>query len=211
MRTPRAADTPLKGIAHREAKGRQSVAVVTFLNQKGGVGKTSSVHHLGGTLALSGRRVLLVDADPQSSLTQGLLGPEALDDLDPSTTIAAILLGEDPFPSQIVRCGILPRLDLIPGSPAANDANVPRPWNQPADVQARLRNVLSELAGGYDLVLVDCPLPSPDVPEPRSSQPTASSCPSRLKITARKGCERSRTGSTRCSRGRTPGSPCSAT
>ena len=130
---------------------------IVFGLQKGGVGKTSSVHHLGGTLALSGRRILLVDADPQSSLTQGLLGPEALDDLDPSTTIAAILLGEDPFPSQIVRCGILPRLDLIPGSPAANDANVPRPWDQPADVQTRLRKVLSELADGYDLVLVDCP------------------------------------------------------
>ena len=50
---------------------------VAFLNKKGGVGKTSTCHHLSGALARKGLRVLLVDADPQASLTQGLLGPEA--------------------------------------------------------------------------------------------------------------------------------------
>ena len=50
--------------------------VVTLLNQKGGVGKTSCTHHLAGTLALAfGKRVLIVDTDPQSSLTQGWWGP----------------------------------------------------------------------------------------------------------------------------------------
>ncbi|MGE3820594.1 MAG: ParA family protein [Isosphaeraceae bacterium] len=133
------------------------MAVVTFLNQKGGVGKTSSVHHLGGTFAKAGRRILLVDADPQSSLTQGLLGPEALDALDPSETIAAVLAGDDPFLDQVVRDSGAEGLDLLPGSPAANDSNVPRPWEQPLEVQMRLRATLSELASRYDLVLVDCP------------------------------------------------------
>ena len=55
---------------------------VAFLNKKGGVGKTSTVHHLGGTLARRGQRVLLVDADPQASLSQGLLGAEAAEDLE---------------------------------------------------------------------------------------------------------------------------------
>ena len=64
---------------------------VAFMNKKGGVGKTSTVHHLGGTLARRGLRVLLVDVDSQASLTQGLLGPEVAEDLDPATTIAAIL------------------------------------------------------------------------------------------------------------------------
>jgi len=133
------------------------LAVVTFLNQKGGVGKTSSVHHLGGTYAKAGRRVLLVDADPQSSLTQGLLGPEALDGLDPSETIAAVLRGDDPFLDEVVRASGAEGLDLLPGSPAANDANVPRPWEQPEEAQGRLRVALAELAPRYDLVLVDCP------------------------------------------------------
>ncbi len=45
--------------------------VVSLLNQKGGVGKTSTCHHVSGALAGVGRRVLLVDNDPQASLTQG--------------------------------------------------------------------------------------------------------------------------------------------
>src|SRR4051812_14103323 len=52
------------------------MAVISLLNQKGGVGKSTMTSNLGGTLARRGRRVLVVDNDPQSSLSQGLLGPE---------------------------------------------------------------------------------------------------------------------------------------
>jgi chromosome partitioning protein len=131
--------------------------VVVFLNQKGGVGKSSCTHHLGGAYALAGRRVLVVDADPQSSLTQGLLGPSALDTINPAETIAAILDGSDPFPDAVVRPSGVLGMDILPGSPAANDANVPRPWEQPCAAQRRLAEVLDELAPRYDLVLVDCP------------------------------------------------------
>ncbi|MEJ7639825.1 MAG: ParA family protein [Singulisphaera sp.] len=51
--------------------------VICLLNQKGGVGKTSTCHHLAGTLVRDQKTVLLVDNDPQSSLTQGLWGPMA--------------------------------------------------------------------------------------------------------------------------------------
>src|SRR5262245_20566353 len=63
----------------RRRDGVQAMGAVSIvlLNQKGGVGKTSTCHHLAGTLAKMGRRVLLMDNDPQSSLTQGLLGPDA--------------------------------------------------------------------------------------------------------------------------------------
>jgi chromosome partitioning protein len=133
------------------------MSVVVFLNQKGGVGKSSSTHHLAGALAATGRRVLAVDADPQSSLTQGLLGPEALDAIDPAETIAAVLKGEDPFPDRIVRPSGIEGVDLMPGGAAANDANVPRPWEQDRDVQRRLADVLLELSPRYDLTLIDCP------------------------------------------------------
>ena len=77
--------------------------VITLLNQKGGVGKTSTTHHLAGTLAAEGRRVLLLDNDPQASLTQGFWGPVATAGLDPAATIAAIYAGRDPFPEQVIR------------------------------------------------------------------------------------------------------------
>src|SRR5512147_1008450 len=64
--------------------------IVAMLNQKGGVGKTSTCHHLAGTMAKMGRRVLLVDNDPQSSLTQGFWGPDALHRIDPVETIVAL-------------------------------------------------------------------------------------------------------------------------
>ena len=50
-----------------------AASTVALCNLKGGVGKTSTTFHLAGTLAKDGRRVLLLDVDPQASLTQGVL------------------------------------------------------------------------------------------------------------------------------------------
>jgi chromosome partitioning protein len=130
---------------------------VTFLNQKGGVGKSSCTHHLGGALALSGRRVLVVDADPQGSLTQGLFGPEAIHTIDPAEGIAGVLRGDDPFPASVVRPTGVAGLDLMPGGPASQKANVLEPWTQDCTAQLRLASVLSELAPRYDICLIDCP------------------------------------------------------
>jgi chromosome partitioning protein len=130
--------------------------VIGAVNLKGGVGKTSSVLHLGGTLALAGRRVLTVDNDPQSSLTAGFLGAQAARALDPASTIAAVYAGDDPYPEQVIRSTGFPGLDLLPGSRHAAEANVPAPHKAPFEEQARLRDFLRGL-DGYDLVLIDNP------------------------------------------------------
>jgi chromosome partitioning protein len=65
---------------------------VAFVNRKGGVGKSSCVMHLGGALAKRGLRTVLIDADPQSSLGQGLMGREALE-MHPSATLAGLYDG----------------------------------------------------------------------------------------------------------------------
>src|SRR3954469_23020417 len=97
-----------------------------MLNQKGGVGKTSTCYHLAGTLAQLGRRVLLVDNDPQASLTQGFLGPQATRHLDPAETIAAGYQ-QDAIPEQGMRATDIQSLDLLAGSRLAASFNVPDP------------------------------------------------------------------------------------
>src|SRR5438874_2610971 len=118
--------------------------VITLLNQKGGVGKTSTTHHLAGTLAAAGRRVLLLDNDPQASLSQGFWGPVATAGLDPAATIAALYAGLDPFPEQVVRPTGVPGIDLVPGSKRATDFNVPRPQDTAPGVQACIRSFLAD-------------------------------------------------------------------
>src|SRR3954469_11607089 len=133
------------------------MAVVTILNQKGGVGKTSTTHHLSGTLAQMGRRVLLLDADPQASLTQGFWGPVATPQLDPPSTISAVLGGDRPHPAQVIHPTGLAGVDLVPGSRTATSFNTPDPHGADPEAQHSLRDFLDEAGAGYDLILADCP------------------------------------------------------
>src|SRR5262249_44777052 len=94
----------------------QTIAV---LNKKGGVGKASACHHLSGTLSQKGLRVLLVDADPQASLTQGLVGPEAARAIPPQQAIAALFddAGGPPI-GELIRSTDIPGVFLLAGSEA---------------------------------------------------------------------------------------------
>jgi chromosome partitioning protein len=132
-------------------------AVITMLNLKGGVGKSTCTFHLGTTLATTGRRVLIVDNDPQTSLTQGVWGPEATAALDPAATIAAVYRGDVPPPSQVIRHTGFAGVDLLPGSRLADEFNTPRPHLLPWDQQVVLREVLDEARSEYEVILIDCP------------------------------------------------------
>jgi chromosome partitioning protein len=133
------------------------VAVITMLNQKGGVGKTSTCHHLSGTLAVLGRRVLLIDNDPQASLTQGFFGPQATRQLDPAETVAALYNGDEPYPDQVIKPTGIAGIDLVPGSKRATRFNVPEPHLATPATQFCVREFLAEVRDRYDLVLIDCP------------------------------------------------------
>jgi chromosome partitioning protein len=131
--------------------------VLSFVNLKGGVGKTSCCLHLGGAFAQLGHRVLLCDNDPQSSLTAGFLGLPATRQLDPAGTIAAVYAGDDPYPEQVIRRTAFAGFDLLAGSRFAASYNVPDPHKCPYEAQARLREFLAPVRDLYDLVLIDCP------------------------------------------------------
>jgi chromosome partitioning protein len=132
------------------------LATITLLNQKGGVGKTSTCHHLAGTLAQLGRRLLLVDNDPQSSLTQGLWGPSVALGVDPAETIAAVYAGEA-VADRIIKPSGVAGVDLVPGSVRSTRHNVPVPYEADWDAQTCLRSFLDEVRDRYDLILIDCP------------------------------------------------------
>lgn len=133
------------------------MAVICLLNQKGGVGKTSTCHHLAGALARDGAKTLLVDNDPQSSLTQGFWGPLATRQLNPAETMAAIFRGEEPYPAVVIKPTGIPGVDILPGSKRCTSFNVPDPHLADPAMQFSLRNFLEEVREAYEYVLIDCP------------------------------------------------------
>jgi chromosome partitioning protein len=131
--------------------------VVSLLNRKGGCGKTSTCHHLAGSFAKDGLRVLLVDMDPQASLTQGIFGPEATESFPSSRTVAALYDDAlDPGPDDIIIPTPYERVSLAPGSNSLDDFNIPRP-HEVGELQLALRRFMKEADGRFDVALIDCP------------------------------------------------------
>jgi chromosome partitioning protein len=130
---------------------------IALVNRKGGCAKTSTCFHLSGVFGKEGRRCLLIDMDPQASLTQGLIGPQATESLTKGETVAALFDDAfDPDPDSLIVPTAFDRVWLIPGSDVLDDHNVPRP-QEAGDVQLALKTFLSEVSGDFDIVLIDCP------------------------------------------------------
>lgn len=131
--------------------------VVSLFAKKGGVGKTTIALNLGAYLTTQGLRVLLIDADSQASLSQGLLGPEAVEKLPQSRTIAALFdTVRDPEPHLVISKTSSQRLFLAPASDLLQPFSHPDPLNH-GQFQFAFRDFVSEVAADFDVVVCDAP------------------------------------------------------
>jgi chromosome partitioning protein len=124
--------------------------IYTLVNQKGGVGKTTTAINLGSYLANFGQRVLIVDIDPQANATSCL----GVDKHNVQGSTYDAMLGST-LASSLVLYNNRLKLALLPSSPALAGAEV-----ELVDLperETRLKQAISSLAERYDYVLIDCP------------------------------------------------------
>jgi chromosome partitioning protein len=130
---------------------RAPARVLAFANQKGGVGKTTTVISLGAAMTEQGSRVLLVDMDPQGSLGVGLgLEPHELE-----TTIYNLLMQDGSHPDDVIVESGIAGLHVLPANidlAAAELALV-----QEVAREQALRRVIDRVRYRYDFILIDCP------------------------------------------------------
>ena len=130
--------------------GHGPARIIAMVNQKGGVGKTTSSINLGAALAGYGRRVLLVDFDPQGALSVGLgINPNALDQ-----SVYNVLMNARLDPHEVIHRTAVDDIDVMPANIDLSAAEI-QLVGEVAREQV-LARALAKVSDEYDVILVDC-------------------------------------------------------
>jgi chromosome partitioning protein len=124
--------------------------IIALCNQKGGVGKTTTTINLGAALAETGRRVLLVDFDPQGSLSVGLgVNPHTLEQ-----SVYDLLVRRNLDITEVIQATVTEGMDLLPSNIDLSAAEM-QLVSEVAREQT-LHRVLAKVRNQYDVILIDC-------------------------------------------------------
>lgn len=125
--------------------------IISVANQKGGVGKTTTSVNISASIANKGKKVLLVDLDPQGNATSGV----GIDKTSLDFSIYDLICGNAKEASQVVLKTDFKNLDLLPSTISLAGAEI-----ELVDVENRahnLKNILSVIKDSYDYIFIDCP------------------------------------------------------
>ena len=124
--------------------------IIAFVNQKGGVGKTTTCVNVSSYMAAAGKKVLLLDLDPQGNASSGL----GIIKNKETKTIYNVIDGES-FAAEIVQKTCVNGLDIIPATVELAGAEVE--LVQMDGRESIVKDILNELADSYDIITIDCP------------------------------------------------------